>query len=85
MLETFTKLKKRILSPLVSLVMKLRKNIKSMYQEKMLWKKHVNLLLIEETGKKALHSCIIICCGENTMEENIFFVNVYKPSVPKKY
>ena len=54
MLETFTKLKKRILSPLVSLVMKLRKNIKSMYQKKNIVKKTCQLVIDGRNWQKSI-------------------------------
>ena len=49
-LETFTKLKKRILSALLFLVMKIRKNIQPIYQKNK--EKHVDLLIIGEEGKR---------------------------------
>ena len=49
-LGTFTKSKKRIPSTLVFLAMKIKKNTQYMYQN-MLWRKHVDLLLIDEGEK----------------------------------
>ena len=57
-LEIFTKSKKQkkkeswISSPLVFLVMKISKNIQSMYQKNVVKKKHVDLLLIGEEDKR---------------------------------
>ena len=51
-LETFTKLKKRIPSLLVFLVMKIKKSIQSMYKKKCCEEKHVDLLLIGEEDKR---------------------------------
>ena len=48
--EIHTKLKKRVLSTLVFLVMKIKKNIQSMYQK--MWKKTCSLLLIQDEGKR---------------------------------
>ena len=46
------KIKKRILSILVSLVMKIKKNIQSMYHKKGCEEKHVDLLLLRKEGKR---------------------------------
>ena len=77
-LEIFTKLK---LSALVLLVMKIRKNIQSMYQ-KMLWRK-TRFIVLRRRRKKVLrsyqkiliHSCMII---NYTVTGNIFVAIVYK-------
>ena len=42
----------RILSTLVFLVMKIKRNIQSMYQKNFCEDKHVDLVLMEEGGKK---------------------------------
>ena len=49
-LETFRKLKKRIPSALVFLVMKIRKNIQFMYQKNA--RKTCSFIIIEEKGKR---------------------------------
>ena len=66
-LETFTSLKKTITSALAFLVMKIRKNIQSMYQKNVAKKKHVDLLLTGEREKNtmflsmiSIDSCMII-------------------------
>ena len=77
-LEIFTKLK---LSALVLLVMKIRKNIQSMYQ-KMLWRK-TRFIVLRRRRKKVLrsyqkisiHSCMII---NYVVTGNIFVAIVYK-------
>ena len=77
-LEIFTKLK---LSALVLLVMKIRKNIQSMYQ-KMLWRK-TRFIVLRRRRKKVLrsyqkiliHSCMII---NYIVTGNIFVAIVYK-------
>ena len=55
-LKTFTKSKTRIPSALVFLVMKIKKNIQSVYQKNIVKKKHVHLLLIEKKRKETLCS-----------------------------
>ena len=56
-LETLTKLTKRISSALEFLVMKIKKNIQSIYQKKCCEEKHVDLLLTGEEGKR---HCVLI-------------------------
>ena len=46
------KTEKRVLSPLVFLVIKIRKSIQPMYQKNAVKKKHVNLFLIWEEVKR---------------------------------
>ena len=77
-LEIFTKLK---LSALVLLVMKIRKNIQSMYQ-KMLWRKTRFIVLrrrkekvLRSYQKILIHSCMII---NYIVAGNIFVAIVYK-------
>ena len=77
-LEIFTKLK---LSALVLLVMKIRKNIQSMYQ-KMLWRKTRFIVLrrrkekvLRSYQKILIHSCMII---NYIVTGNIFVAIVYK-------
>ena len=77
-LEIFTKLK---LSALVLLVMKIRKNIQSMYQ-KMLWRKTRFIVLrrrkekvLRSYQKILIHSCVII---NYIVTGNIFVAIVYK-------
>ena len=69
-LETFWKLKKRVLLPLVFLVMKIRKNIQSMYQKKCCEKNSDLLLIGEEVmflSNILIHLCMVI---HYTGEEN---------------
>ena len=77
-LEIFTKFK---LSALVLLVMKIRKNIQSMYQ-KMLWRKTRFIVLrrrkekvLRSYQKILIHSCMII---NYIVTGNIFVAIVYK-------
>ena len=48
-------------------------------------KKTCQLVIDRRNWQKSITFSIIIRCSENTMEENMFFVNVHKPSVQKKY
>ena len=78
-------MKKRILSPLMFLVIKIRKNIQSTYKKKCCEKKLVDLLLRGEEAKRTMflskiliHLCMI---RHYIVEENFFVVIVYNFSI----
>ena len=78
----------RILSALVSLIMKIRKNIQSIYQKKCYEdkyvEKYVDLLLIVTMFLLRI-LILLFMVMLYIVEKNIFAVIVYKPLVKKKY
>ena len=85
-LQTFTKLKKIILSALVFWIWKQRK-ISNLCVKKFFEEKHVDVLLTGEESKSNLSNILIQLCMiiRHTVEDNIFVVIVYTLLVQKKY
>ena len=85
-LQTFTKLKKIILTALVFWIWKQRK-ISNLCVKKFFEEKHVDVLLTGEESKSNLLKILIQLCMiiQHAVEDNIFVVIVYTLLVEKKY